>query len=96
MKSLEIVKNKLKKYVFYYTGVKYFIENLNEEEIHNLKQDLEVLNILKKHIELEKEDSDPNDEYALQEDVLYMDINLEQDISSDEYQIIKQWLEDKQ
>lgn len=59
-------------------------------------KDLEVLAIFRKHIELEKEDSDPYDECAFYEDVLYMNINLEQDISSNEYEKIKQWLEEQE
>ena len=68
---------------------------LTRKEFQQIQRDLEVLEIFKKHIELEKEDSDPYDECAFYEDVLYMNLNLEQDISSDEYEKIKQWLEEQ-
>lgn len=64
MKSLDIVNSKVKKYTFFYTGTKYFIEDLNEEELEQLKQDLEILQFYKDYFTPEYIYVDEEQNYA--------------------------------
>lgn len=98
MKSLEIVKEEIKdvkEHIEYLTSVGYSYSDGEKllSQLEQIKQDLEVLEILKKYITLDKEDSDPNDECAFYEDVLYMNINLEWDTTRVEATKLKKWLE---
>lgn len=93
MKSLEIV-NKLSKATWYDQETDTLITYISKDMLNQIKQDLEVLEILKKYLYIVENQIPRTDDYF---EILESDLDeMQDDENCDDFDRVKQWLEENE